>query len=89
MSQQKKSDRRREFRRTGNGENTMERNAVIEELENRLHFLTRLHIQHRLEHTESFRQQKEQIRQFILDNAVDVRRELSAVSLIQYRRYFD
>ena len=89
MSQQKKSDRRRELRRAGNGENTMERNAVIEELENRLHFLTRLHIQHRLEHTESFRQQKEQIRQFILDNAVDVRRELSAVSLIQYRRYFD
>lgn len=66
----------------------MEREDVIRELESSLHDLTKLHIQHRLDHTDSFKRHKELIAHFICQHDIDVRHELSPVSSNQYRRYF-
>ena len=66
----------------------MNRENVIQELETQLNDLTRLHIQHRLEHTENFRRHKDRISNLVFENEIDVRRELSPVSWYQYRRYF-
>ena len=51
--------------------------------------LTRLHIQHRLDHTPHFRTQKESISRFVTEHQIDIRRELDLVSFNLYRRYFD
>ena len=66
----------------------MNREEVIQSLENQLHDLTRLHIQHHLENTEHFQAHKEEISRFVRENEIDVRRELSPASASQYRRYF-
>ena len=66
----------------------MNREAVIQELENQLHDLTRLHIQHHLENTEHFQAHKASITRYVRENEIDVRRELSPASANQYRRYF-
>ena len=66
----------------------MNRESIIQDLEAQLDDLTRLHIQHRLEHTDYFRKHKDRISRFVFEHEVDVRRELSPVSWYQYRRYF-
>ena len=66
----------------------MKREEIIRELEDQLHDLTRLHIQHHLEKTEHFQAHKENISRYVRENEIDVRRELSHASANQYRRYF-
>ena len=67
----------------------MERREIIQILTRELESLTRLHVQYGLYHTEGFRQQKDSIAHFIDEYGIDTRRELDALSLNQYRRYFD
>ena len=67
----------------------MERREIIQILTRELESLTRLHVQYGLYHTEGFRQQKNSIARMIDEYGIDTRRELDALSLNQYRRYFD
>ena len=67
----------------------MERREIIQILTRELESLTRLHVQYGLYHTEGFRQQKNSIARMIVEYGIDTRRELYALSLSQYRRYFD
>ena len=66
----------------------MERERIIQGLNQEIESLTRLHIQHRLDNTEGFRQQKASIERYIAEDRIDLRRELDPLSLNLYRRYF-
>ena len=67
----------------------MERNSIIQDLHRQIETLTRLHIQHGLEKTEHFQNQKDSITEYISKNGIDVRSELDPVSRNLYRRYFE
>ncbi len=66
----------------------MERDRIIQGLNRELESLARLHIQHRLDHTEGFRQQKASIERYVAENRIDLRRELDPLTFNLYRRYF-
>lgn len=66
----------------------MERERIIQGLNQEIESLARLHIQHRLDNTEGFRQQKASIERYIAEYRIDLRRELDPLSLNLYRRYF-
>ena len=67
----------------------MEREAILAELDTRIQHLTRLHIQHRLDHTEQFQKRKSDITHYIRLHGIDVRHELDPLSRNLYFRYFD
>ena len=66
----------------------MERQAVIHDLRAEIETLARLHIQHGLQHTQGFAQQKRRIARLIQENEIDLKKELDPLSLNLYRRYF-
>ena len=66
----------------------MTREDILEDLDAQLLHLTRLHIQHRLDHTEQFQQRKSEIVHMVRQHGIDVRHELSPLSRNLYRRYF-
>ncbi len=67
----------------------MERENIIQDLSGQIQTLAKLHIQHRLDHTEHFQTQKENIAAYIHQHEIDVRSELDPMSRNLYRRYFD
>lgn len=67
----------------------MNRERIIQELNDELESLARLHIRHRLEHCDSFRTRKDRISNSIREHEIDVRKELDPVAQYFYRRYFE
>ena len=67
----------------------MERQEIIRDVHKQIENLARLHVQYGLYHTDGFRAHKEQIRQSIRENRVDVKKELDHDARLIYKRYFD
>lgn len=67
----------------------MDRQAVIRDLSAEIETLTRLHIQHGLQHTKGFANQKTCIEKLIQDHDVNLKTELDPLVLNLYRRYFN
>lgn len=67
----------------------MERKAAIQEVNDRIESMARLHLLHGLYQSEGFRQSKERVARLIREHGVDVKTELSPQVGMLYRRYFD
>ncbi len=67
----------------------MDRQTVIRDLSQEIETLTRLHIQHGLQRTKGFADQKSNITRLIRDHEIDLNRELDPLTRNLYRRYFE
>ena len=67
----------------------MERKAAIQEVNDHIESMARLHLLHGLYQSEGFRQSKERVARLIREHGVDVKTELSPQVGMLYRRYFD
>ena len=66
----------------------MNREKIVRDLNSEMEVLIRLH-RHGLYNTAGYRDRKHRIKDFVLKNGIDIRRELDPVSLVLYRRYID